>query len=172
MNVPTRPHDWDEPVALPEVSGPGRILVPFDGSHNSERALAWAAYVAARTDVEIVVAVAYEQPVTMRGRGAAYVEEVRDQLEQGATELAAEAVTLLTQRAVRARGLVVKGDVPHALLDIADSEACELVVIGRQGLSSEAGGVAGAVGRVRDMLEGGVAAKVVRHAHVPVLVVP
>lgn len=172
MNAPPRPQDWNEPVVVPEVSAPRRILVPFDGSHHSERALAWAAYVAARTEVEIVVAVAYEQPVTMRGRGATYIEEVRDHLEGEATSLATEAVGELHARGVAGRGIVVKGEVAHALLDIADSEACELIVIGRQGLSSEMGGLAGAVERVRDMLEGGVAAKVVRHSRVPVLVVP
>jgi nucleotide-binding universal stress UspA family protein len=172
MSTEARPPDWHEPVVLPEVTAPRRILVAFDGSHNAERALAWAAYVGARTEIETVVAVAYEQPMTMRGRGAAYIEEARAQLELEATELATEAVDLLHRHELTARGIVVKGDVAHSLLDMAETEGCDLIVIGRQGITSEVGGVAGAVGRVRDMLEGGVTAKVARHARVPVLVVP
>ena len=37
-----RPADWESPVVVPEAEVPERILVPFDGSHNAERALAWA----------------------------------------------------------------------------------------------------------------------------------
>ena len=172
MNTHARPADWEDPVRLPEVTAPQRVLVPFDGSHNAERALAWAAAVVDVTDGEILVLVGYEQPLTMRGRGAAYVESVREELEAEAKGLAAEAVELLVARGLRARGIVVKGDVPRGILDIADSEACDLLVIGRQGLSAETGGVAGALDLVRDMLQGGVSDKVVRHSSVPVLVVP
>jgi nucleotide-binding universal stress UspA family protein len=171
MNVQTRPEDWEEPVRLPEVTLPRRLLVPFDGSHNAERALAWAATTAAATDGEVVVMVGFEQPLTMRGRGAAYIESVREELEAEAKDLATEAVTLLADRGVRARGVVVKGDVPHAILDLAESESCDLLVLGRQGLSAEVGGVSGALDRMRDMLQGGVTDKVVRHSPVPVLVV-
>lgn len=171
MNPYVRPADWEDPVQLPDVAPPRRVLVPFDGSHNAERALAWAAATVGVTDGEILVLVGYEQPLTMRGRGAAYVESVREELESEAKELAAEAVTLLVGRGVRSRGLVVKGDIPRGILDIAESEGCDLLVIGRQGLSAETGGVVGALDRVRDMLQGGVSDKVVRHSPVPVLVV-
>ena len=171
MNVHTRPQDWEDPVVLPEVISPQRLLVPFDGSHNAERALAWAAHVSEREGAEVVVLVGFEQPLTLRGRGATYIDEVREQLEAEAKELAAEAVRLLLSRGVTARGLVVKGDVPHAILDTVDAERCDLVVIGRRGLSAEVGGVPSALDRVRDMLQGGVSDKVIRHAAVPVMVV-
>ena len=90
MNVHTRPQDWEDPVVLPEVISPQRLLVPFDGSHNAERALAWAAHVSEREGAEVVVLVGFEQPLTLRGRGATYIDEVREQLEAEAKELAAE----------------------------------------------------------------------------------
>jgi len=171
MNAQTRPQDWGDDVVLPEVSTPKRVLIPFDGSHNAERALAWGAYVAARADMEIVVVVAYEQPMTMRGRGATYVEQVRDDLEAEALALATEAVELLKARDLGARGVVVKGDISRAILDVAEQQECELIIIGRQGISAELGRDA-VMDRVRDMLQGGVADKVARHAAVPVLTVP
>lgn len=74
MNSMIRPKDWEDPVVLPEAVAPKRVLVCFDGSHTSERALAWASLLAGATTAELVVIVAFEQPLTMRGRGALYVE--------------------------------------------------------------------------------------------------
>lgn len=170
MTGHTRPGDWNDPVVVPVVGMPERILVPFDGSHNAERALAWAGGVAGN-GAEVVVMVGYEQPLTVRGRGAAYIESVREELETEARELAGEAVGQLHDRGVAARGVVVKGDVPRAILDIARTENCGLIVLGRQGLSAEVGGVTGALDRVHDLLQGGVSDKVIRHSPVPVLVV-
>lgn len=171
MSSLARPDDWDDPVQLPEVTSPKRILVPFDGSHNAERALAWAELVASTTRAEVVVVVAFEQPLTMRGRGAAYIETVRDELSHEATVLAQEAVELLRAHGVDARGIVVKGEPARAILDTADDERCDLIAIGRQGLTAEVRGVSGALDRFRELLQGGVAEKVTRHAAVPVLVV-
>ncbi|MGD9960642.1 universal stress protein [Nocardioides sp.] len=172
MNANARPKDWDDEVVLPDVSTPKRVLIAFDGSHNSERALAWGAYVGARAEMEIVVVVAYEQPMTMRGRGAVYVEEVRDELETEALALATEAVELLKGRNLNARGVVVKGEIAGAILDVVEQQDCELVIIGRQGISSELGGATSAMDRVRNMLQGGISHKVGRHCTVPVLMVP
>lgn len=101
MNISAQPSDWENPIQLPEVTPPARVLVPFDGSHNAERALAWAAYVAQAGGQDLVVVVAYEQPTTMRGRGAQYVEEVREHLEREATGLASEATVLMQERGCR-----------------------------------------------------------------------
>lgn len=169
MNAFDRPDDWDNPVVVPTVSAPERVLVAFDGSHNSERALAWSALVARGASSEVIVLVGYTQPLTMRGRGAAYVEAVRDDLAGEAAELAAEGVQALVAESVRARGIVLKGDVARGIIETAQEEQCELIVMGRQGLTAESSGVAG---RLRDLLQGGVAEKVTRHSEIPVLVVP
>lgn len=171
MSNLARPEDWDDPVVLPEIDRPSRVLVPFDGSHNAERALAFSVLVAHNNDAEVVVVVAYEPPLTMRGRGAAYVDAAREQLESEARGLAEESVTLLTEREVRARAVVVRGDPARAILDTADDEGCNMIVIGRQGLTAELRGATGALSRFRELTTGGVAEKVYRHATVPVLLV-
>jgi nucleotide-binding universal stress UspA family protein len=171
MSTLARPDDWEAPVSLPEVSTPRRVLVPFDGSHNSERALAWAELLARTASAEVIIVVAFEQPLTMRGRGAAYIETVRDELSDEATHLATEAVELLQARGVAARGVVVKGEPARAILDTADDEDADLVIMGRNGLTAELRGVASALDRFRDLLQGGVTDKVTRHCDIPVLVV-
>ncbi len=171
MSTLARPDDWDDPVELADVPAPQRVLVPFDGSHNAERALSWARLIAAESGAEIVVVVAYEQPITMRGRGAAYIETIRDELSEEAVHLAEESVALLLAKGVRARGVVVKGEPARAILDTVDDEDCDLIVIGRHGLTAELRGVASAMDRFRDLLTGGVSDKVTQHALIPVLVV-
>jgi nucleotide-binding universal stress UspA family protein len=165
----SRPEDWEDPVAIPEVVTPERVIVPFDGSHAAEAALGWAALVASGTGAEVIVVVAYDPPITVRGRGAAYVEESKAALAEEAHALAEESVSLLLERAVTARGLVVRGDVARAILEAAEDEQAGLIVMGRRGLTHEAGGAAE---RFLSILTGGVAEKVTRHAAVPVLLVP
>ena len=167
-----RPADWESPVVVTEAEVPERILVPFDGSHNAERALAWARMIALGTGSEVLVLVGYTQPLTMRGRGAAYVEAVRDELADEAAELAREGVQVLVTAGVQARGIVLKGDITRGILETAAQEGCGLILLGRQGLTAEVGGVSGAAGMIRDLLQGGVSEKVTRHAEVPVVVVP
>lgn len=166
-----RPDDWEDPVRLPAIAAPQRLLVPLDGSHCSERALAWAKMVAETASAEVIVVVAFEQPLTMRGRGAAYVETVRDELEQEATLLASEAVALFHEAGLAAKGVVVKGEPARAILDTADSEGSELIVMGRHGLTAEVRGGGSPLDRFRELLQGGITDKVTRHATVPVLVV-
>jgi nucleotide-binding universal stress UspA family protein len=163
-----RPDDWDQPVTIPEAPGPRKVLVPFDGSHNAERALAWSILVARNNDAEVVVVVAFDPPLTVKGRGAAYVEEMKATLGQEAHELAEESVARMIDRSVTARGLVVKGDVARAILETADEESVDLIIIGRQGLTHEVGGT---IEKFRALMSGGIAEKVSRHASVPVLVV-
>lgn len=163
-----RPQDWESPVQVPEVPALGKILVPFDGSHTAERALAWATLAATNNDAEVVVVVAFDPPLTVRGRGAAYVDEMKAGLEEEARGLAEESVAILLERGARARGVVVRGDVARAILQTAEEESVDLIVLGRQGVTHEVGDV---LERFKALMSGGIAEKVSRHATVPVLVV-
>jgi nucleotide-binding universal stress UspA family protein len=165
----SRPEDWEHPVAMPEVAPPGRLLVPFDGSHTGERALGWAALVAGTSGAEIIVVVAYDPPITLRGRGALYVEEAKEHLAHEADELAEESVRLLQSRGLRARAVVARGDIARGILQAVEDEQADLIVMGRRGLTHEVGS---AVERFLTMVTGSVAEKVTRHTSVPVLLVP
>lgn len=165
-----RPADWDEPVVIPETPRPGRILIPFDGSHTAERALAWGTLAARNNDAEVVVVVAYDPPLTVRGRKAVYVEEMQASLEAEAKGLAEESVSLLLAQGVRARGMVVRGDASRAILTAAEQEDVDLIVLGRQGVTHEVGRSVD-LDAFRHLLTGGVAEKVTKHATVPVLMV-
>jgi nucleotide-binding universal stress UspA family protein len=165
---PDRPHDWEAPVEIPDPPTPRKILVPFDGSQTAERALAWAELAARNNEAEVVVVVVYDAPLTVRGRSAAYVDEERAAREDESKELAESSVALLLDRGISARGVVTRGDVAREILTIAEDEGADLIVLGRQGVTHEAGG---SVDKFRALMSGGVAEKVSRHAEVPVLMV-
>lgn len=123
-----RPADWDEPVELPSVDLDSRtIVVPFDGSHAAERALAGAGALAPRSGAQVVVVVAYDPPITLRRRGGITLEGQRREMEDEARALAEESVQLLVGRGVPARGVVVRGDVVDAILETAQNEAADRI---------------------------------------------
>jgi nucleotide-binding universal stress UspA family protein len=167
MTDMARPADWDSPVEIPEVeTSLEKIVVPFDGSKAAERALGYAAAFAGYSGGEIVVVVAYDAPITVRRRGGITLEGRRTEMEEEAHELATESASLLAERGLRARAIVVRGDVADAILDTIDAETANIAILGRTGLTSEARG-----GNRREWGSGSVTDKIVRHASIPVMVV-
>lgn len=166
-----RPDDWDQPVQIPPLDGIRHILVPFDGSHNAERALAFADLVGAGLGTEIIVVTAYEPPLTKKGRGAIYVEDIQREQREEAHELVTEAVDLLLARGRTARGIVVRGEPALAIIDTAETEGVDVIVMGRRGLTSEMGGLSGTFERFRTALTGSVADRVTHHSDAVVIAV-
>ncbi|HLF42388.1 MAG TPA: universal stress protein [Acidimicrobiia bacterium] len=167
MTDMARPADWDGPVEIPEVdTSLERIVVPFDGSKAAERALGYAAAFARYSGGEIIVVVAYDPPITVRRRGGITLEGLRSEMEKEAHDLAEESASLLVDKGLRARAIVVRGDVADAILDTIDEEAADIAILGRSGLTSEVRG-----GERREWGTGSVTDKIVRNATIPVMVV-
>ncbi len=151
-------HEVPEHLSIPDVKREvDTILVPIDGSPGSERGLAYASLLGGITGAKIVVMVAFNPPVAIRRRGLLGVEQARIEMEEDATELAAEAARVLIERGHEARAIVVVGEPAQAILETAETEDVDLIVMGRRGLS-----------RLKGMLLGSVSDKVVRHAGIPV----
>jgi nucleotide-binding universal stress UspA family protein len=168
MSTPERPADWDQPVTIPEVDTAfATVLVPFDGSRGAERALAYAARLAEVTGAEIVIVVAYDPPITVRRRGAITLDQIQSEMEEEATSLAVEAVEELEARGNEARGVVVRGEIVDAIIETAEGEGADIIILGRRGLSHDLRSQGG----MRELGHGSVADRVARHADVPVLVV-
>ena len=151
-------HD-EEPLEIPELERDvERVLVPVDGSSGSERGLAYADLIARLTGAEIIVVVAFDPPFAIRRRGILQTEHLQVEMEHDARELAAEAAELLVERGRTARAVIVRGDPAEGILQIAESEHADVIVMGRRGL-----------GRLRGVLLGSVSERVSRHAECPVL---
>jgi nucleotide-binding universal stress UspA family protein len=133
-----------------------KILLPVDGSEPSHRAIAVAGELAIKLGAEIVVLHAQEHVATMK---AAY--EVESQGE--AHQLVDGCVRTLKDLGASARGDVATSGYDRAarvILEVAEEEHADLVVMGSRGLSDFAGLVLGSVTH-----------KVLHLAHCPVLVV-
>ena len=97
-----------------------RILVGTDRSETAERAVAWAADMAARYEAELVLV------QVLREADAAAAERTRQELLTHAESLAGE----------RARAVVrVDTDPARAIVDAASDEKVDVVVVGSVGMS-------------------------------------
>jgi nucleotide-binding universal stress UspA family protein len=135
-----------------------KIVVGYDGSNHSKRALDRAAEIA-DDDVEIVVLCAARVPrettdpvLGVETGDLGQLERLQDTLD--------DAKELLAQRGRAARTVQGYGDPAESLVTRAGDEKADLIVVGTRGLST-----------VQRALLGSVSTKVVHHAPCDVLVV-
>jgi nucleotide-binding universal stress UspA family protein len=139
------------------------IVVGTDGSESAAKAVALATDMAAVHGSRLHVVTAYEAVVP------ALSPEARDALGElawmaspgeRAERLAAEAAERAAAAGIAVESHVSSGDPASALIEVAEAEAADLIVVGNKGLDSPA-----------RFLLGSVPSKVVHHAPCHVLVV-
>lgn len=134
---------------------PGRlgVLVGFDGSAGSRRALGWAAAVADRAKGAVHVMTAVPSRPFVHGRHAQVTEHARVAVEEAAAEVRARHPGLPVATAVH--------DGPPGDVLTESTAAADIVVVGRRGH-----------GEILDALLGSVSMRVCAHATCPAVVVP
>ena len=138
------------------------IIVGFDGSEHSQRALEWAVKEAAMREEPLTVLTVWRTSVGYWGAPVIYPgdKEAADNARSAAKEAFEKAVADLgIEKPVSASVRAVSG-IPAAEL-VAESAGADLLVIGSRG-----------TGGFARLLLGSVAAQVTHHAHCPVVVVP
>ncbi|MFC1954207.1 universal stress protein [Chloroflexota bacterium] len=141
------------------------ILVPLDGSELAECVLSHAKAVALGCSVVKVTLIRGVAPLHLRGGLESHISpEERERVEKLATENATEYLekiaAQLKSEGVAAGVEVVHGDVVHSLIEYADSNEVDLIIIsthGRTGISR--------------WVWGSVTDKVLRSACVPVMMI-
>ncbi|MCC5811012.1 MAG: universal stress protein [Ectothiorhodospiraceae bacterium] len=151
---------------LPEI-----LLVPVDGSRNSNAAAAYAARLAERIGAQVRLLYAFPKtPVDMLGvvsegpsrRNLEYFasgafEKLRDDSAEAAFKAAVEAMGNIT---VNVDKKVISGEPGEAILEHATGLQGGMIVMGRRGLS-----------HFKEILMGSTTQRVLHHAKCPVLVV-
>jgi nucleotide-binding universal stress UspA family protein len=140
-----------------------RILVPTDGSSNAEAALAVALDLVKSKGAELsVVSVAPAIEEFELEFSASSRETIRREFDARATKVVEKAKAAAAAAGVQAASVsVLSGpSIPDAIVDFAERQAVDLIVMGTRGL--------GPSSRFR---MGSVASKVVRHAPCSVYVV-
>ena len=136
------------------------VVVGYDGSTDADRAVEAAAdQVGPEGTVHVVTAI---HPESTRRLVQQLPVEFRSTYDQDAAEKAQQQVALLhlQGRGVDCSGHVVSDDPATAIIDVAEREGADLVVVGSRGL-----------GEVRRFIRGSVSARVAVHAPMSVLIV-
>ena len=137
-----------------------RILLPVDGSEECLKAYEMAKQIAEKFNSEIVVLLVVEPSFMDMYFARKDYQPVERNLEMLKDELLENAKKPFEGTQLNVKYLSTVGDPASAILDAAESENCDWIVIATHGL-----------GVAKRFLIGSVTNKVVHHASVPVLVV-
>jgi nucleotide-binding universal stress UspA family protein len=137
-----------------------RILLPLDGSATSEQALPHAIAQAKQFGAMLILLRVLEPLPHVRGMSVGDIATIKQQTTEWAQEYLDRLVTNAQERGISAQAAIVEGQPNVTILQFAEKNQVDLIVIssrGRSGLSR--------------WLMGSVADRVVRGATVPVLLV-
>lgn len=135
-----------------------RILLATDGSEHAARALEYARDLAIHDGAEVIVVHAFE-PVPSYLGAPIKGDLVAHHVNVG-REIANQAKAELEDAGVAADVEVLQGPAAQAILDVADTRAVDLIVMGSRGQ-----------GELTSLLLGSVSHRVIIHSKVPVMVV-
>lgn len=141
----------------------GRIAVPIDADSDSELAIPLAVDIARRADCPLDIVTAIGPPASALGTdfgGAATGLDMVFEVREAAAERLHKIVESLAAKGIEAAQEVLDGSAPYALAEYFDKTRTELVVMTTHDR-----------GRLERLLLGSVASEVVRHSHVPSLLV-
>jgi nucleotide-binding universal stress UspA family protein len=133
------------------------ILVAYDGSEHSRKALDTAIKIARGSDSKLKVLFAFDKVPTILGD-----EETEHFIERAMSkgrDILGEATAHLHDLGVEFNTDIVEGPAAEAILHTAQTDGCDLIVMGSRGL-----------GMMQGLLLGSVSYRVLHHAHIPVLI--
>ncbi len=143
-----------------------KVLVPIDGSEHSNRAVDRAVELAKCCDASLIlVHVIQDLPLPkeiLEMMAAGEVTATREQILQDSADLMLTNARIRCEQAgcVYVNAEVLRGDPASAILDYAEQNGVDLIVLGQRGLMTRPG------------LLGGVARKIVNMGNTACLVVP
>ncbi len=136
-----------------------KILVAFDGSESSKNALHQAFTLA--NDEKCWITVASVAPPYLGDLDLIAVKDVLSALRKPCEEALREAEKIAEKERALIKTVCEEGEPYERIVDLADAENCDVIVMGRRGLR-----------RLERVLIGSVTARVIGHSQRDVLVVP
>ena len=135
-----------------------RILVAVDGSESARRAFERSLYLAKRCDSRL--AIIHVVLDSTYGGDSASTFLLIEELKERGRKLLEEYKTQATNEHVQLDALLEVGDHAQTIIDVANKNNFDLVIMGSRGLSP-----------FKELLLGSVSFKVMHHARCPVMVV-
>lgn len=149
---------------MTEQSPFGTIVVAYDGSDNSSRAVAVASFLASKFGSKLVVVHTYSSPVisySVAGAPIPNYAELEKAAEDSARSTLAKGLSAAKDRGVVARGeLLEASSTVQALTEFTANTKPDLLVVGTRGMTG-----------FKKLILGSVSSGVVSHAGCSVLVV-
>ena len=141
------------------ANGYRKILVAYDGSKSARNALLVASQLAneGKSWIKVVAVV----PTYIGDLNLIGVKDMKETIEGPGRKLLAEARKIADSRGVNILTNLEQGEPYERIVHVAEDENCDLIVMGRRGLS-----------HLERELMGGVTARVIGHTPKDVLVVP
>ncbi|BCU66575.1 universal stress protein UspA [Sulfolobales archaeon HS-7] len=137
-----------------------KVLVGYDGSSHSKKALEVAVEIASKFDADLYIVEAVDT-ATIIGMGQSPIpQELIDQLFSRAKDDVKQASELAKGKVHSVSGEVLDGDPANAILEYAERVKADLIVTGTRGLSTW-----------KKLFLGSVSSRIVSESKVPVLVV-
>lgn len=141
------------------------IVVAFDGSKDSERAVQVACSVSAKYGSKVTVVHVYHSPSMVFAPGPGMPVPDSPALEQAAEETGGGVLTrgveIASRAGVKAKGELIEGpSAVEAIVTFASQQKIDLIVLGTRGMTG-----------FKKLVLGSVSTGVVSHAKCPVLVV-
>jgi nucleotide-binding universal stress UspA family protein len=136
------------------------ILVPYDGSSQSNKALEKAIqFVKADPAIHLTVAhVINLQPLVVADMTLVQPEGYREKVKEQGNELL-DKIKQRLEGLPNTNAVVLAGSPAEAIVQYSDNSDCDLIIMGSRGLST-----------IREFMVGSVSHNVVQHAHIPVLI--
>ena len=136
-----------------------KILVPVDGSENSRRALEHATSMAVAGDALTLVQV-IEVPPTLYIGSQKLLNEIMGKFKEDSVRILDQSRALAQKSGVAVDAVTLEGDTAQGIVDYAQNENFDMIVMGSRGL-----------GKLKEIVLGGVSSKVLQRAKCPVLIV-
>jgi nucleotide-binding universal stress UspA family protein len=142
----------------------GKMVVAYDGSDNSARAVRMASDLAKKYGSQVLVVHVYSSPslpYSPAGVPIPSYSELEEAAERSAKSVLAKGVALANEAGVDARGeLLEASSTVQALVELSNAEKADLLVVGTRGMTG-----------FRKLVLGSVSSGIVSHAVCSVLVV-
>jgi nucleotide-binding universal stress UspA family protein len=138
-----------------------KILIATDGSKTAKKAADFGVQIAGLSNAKVyTVYVIDTTPYYSIPLDQVWSKEVYEQLENMGYEITSDVEKTAKAAGLEAESLVLKGDPAQSIVNFAEEQNVDMIVVGSHG-----------IGGFERLVIGSVSEKVVRHAKVPVLVV-
>ena len=136
-----------------------KILVPVDGSENSRRALEYATSMAVAGDTLSLVHV-IDIPPTVYVESQKLLHEIMSKFKEESARILDQCRALAQKGGVAIDAVTLEGDTAQGIVNYAQKGDFDMIVMGSRGL-----------GKLKEIVLGGVSSKVLQRAKCPVLIV-